>query len=60
MTVFLFFPVTGSSHTVVLLFRSFIESVLVYCITIIYSHMYSNDKKAIKGSLKELNFMVLN
>ena len=31
------------------LFRSFVESILVYCITVLYSHLYSNDKKLSKA-----------
>ena len=31
------------------LFRNFIESIMFYCITIFCSHVYSNDKKAIKS-----------
>ena len=38
------------------LFRSFIKSILFYCITILYSHLYSNDKKAIKSFDKRAQF----
>ena len=46
----------AESRLVTTLFRSFIESILFYCITIFYSHIYSNDKKAIKSFFKEAKF----
>ena len=46
----------ADSKLVTALFRSFIQSILVYCITILYSHLYSNDKKAIKSFDKRAQF----
>ena len=48
----------ADSKLVTKLFRSFVKSILVYCITItiLYSHLYSNDKKAIKSFFKRAQF----
>ena len=46
----------ANSKLVTKLFRSFIESILVYCITILYSNLYTNDKKAVKSFFKRAQF----